>query len=210
MNITFTLTAATSGTTQSGNFNISGTTSGGQVNGVFIASGITKAQLTTGYTATGLSDSITGGTIASTGSDTGGYCTTQVQWYADGGTGGGGGTTRVTSQVSYTCVAGGDVIRVTNNTTGTGTLTEITSVGGITVNGSNKCYVDSTTGTTVTYTVQKISGNGTLSRDIGSVELIVNLVTVDSFTFNAGQYINGTLTAAIGPTDTVSIVIQEG
>ena len=80
MNITFKLTAATSGTTQSGNYNISGTTNGGALNGVFIASGITRAVLTTGYTATGLSDSITGGTITSTGSESGGFCTTQIAW----------------------------------------------------------------------------------------------------------------------------------
>ena len=80
MTITFTLTAATSGTTQSGNYNISGTTSGGALNGVFIASGITRAVLTTGYTATGISDSITGGTITSTGSESGGFCTTQIAW----------------------------------------------------------------------------------------------------------------------------------
>jgi hypothetical protein len=80
MNITFKLTAATSGTTQSGNYNISGTTSGGALNGVFIASGITRAQLTTGYTATSVSDSVTGGTITSTGSESGGFCTTQIAW----------------------------------------------------------------------------------------------------------------------------------
>jgi hypothetical protein len=80
MNITFKLTAATSGTTQSGNYSISGTTSGGALNGVFIASGITRAVLTTGYTATGISDSITGGTITSTGSESGGFCTEQIAW----------------------------------------------------------------------------------------------------------------------------------
>jgi|688.fasta_scaffold19184_6 hypothetical protein len=80
MTITFTLTAETSGTTQSGNYSISGTTSGGALNGVFIASGITRAVLTTGYTATGISDSITGGTITSTGSESGGFCTEQIAW----------------------------------------------------------------------------------------------------------------------------------
>jgi hypothetical protein len=84
MNITFTLTPETSGTTQSGDYRISGTTDSGAVNGVFIASGITRAQLTTGYTATGLSDSLTGGTITSTGSASGGFCTNQVTWYVDG------------------------------------------------------------------------------------------------------------------------------
>ena len=80
MTVTFTLTAATSGTTQSGNYSISGTTTGGALNGVFIASGITRAVLTTGYTATGISDSITGGTITSTGSESGGFCTEQIAW----------------------------------------------------------------------------------------------------------------------------------
>lgn len=84
MNIIFTLTAATSGTTQSGDYNISGTTSGGAVNAISIASGVTRAQLTTGYTATGLSDSITGGTITSTGSASGGFCTNHVTWYVAG------------------------------------------------------------------------------------------------------------------------------
>lgn len=81
MTVTFKLTAGTSGTTQSGNYIISGTTNGGALNNVFIASGITRAQLTTGYTATGISDSITGGTITSTGSESGGYCTNQITWY---------------------------------------------------------------------------------------------------------------------------------
>jgi hypothetical protein len=84
MNIIFTLTAETSGTTQSGDYRISGTTDGGAVNGVFIASGITRTQLTNGYTATGLSDSLTGGTITSTGSASGGFCTNQITWYVDG------------------------------------------------------------------------------------------------------------------------------
>jgi hypothetical protein len=84
MTVTFTLTAETSGTTQSGNYRISGTTDSGAVNGVFIASGITRAQLTTGHTVTGISDSITGGTITSTGSESGGFCTNQLTWYVDG------------------------------------------------------------------------------------------------------------------------------
>ena len=209
MNITFTLTAETSGTTQSGNYRISGTTDGGALNGVFIASGITRAQLTTGHTVTGISDSITGGTITSTGSESGGFCTNSINWYADGGTGG-EGTTRVTCQLQYPNIASGDVITVSNNTTGTGTVSTITSSNGITVNGNTKCYVDDPDGTSVTFTVQKTSGNLLQARDNGTVELIVNLNPVDSFSFTMGGSINDTLTATIGPTDTVSIVIQEG
>jgi hypothetical protein len=65
MNVTFTLTSATSGTTVAGPFNISGTTSGNTT--TELATGITKAQLTTGHTINGVNDAITGGTIASTG-----------------------------------------------------------------------------------------------------------------------------------------------
>lgn len=64
MNVTFTLTSATSGTTASTVFNISGKTSSNVVSE--LATGITKLQLTTGHTINGVNDAITGGTIAST------------------------------------------------------------------------------------------------------------------------------------------------
>lgn len=73
MNITFTLTAATSGTTAAGPFNISGTTNANVVSS--LATGVTKIQLTTGHTINGVNDAITGGTIASTGT-----CTTTTPW----------------------------------------------------------------------------------------------------------------------------------
>jgi len=73
MNVTFTLTAATSGTTAAGPFNISGTTSGNTTSQ--LATGITKQQLTTGYTINSVNDAITGGTIASTGT-----CNTTTTW----------------------------------------------------------------------------------------------------------------------------------
>jgi hypothetical protein len=66
MNVTFTLTGGSSGTS-AGPFNISGTTSGGALNGVSIAAGVTKEQLLTGHTVNSVLDTITGGTIASTG-----------------------------------------------------------------------------------------------------------------------------------------------
>jgi len=65
MNVTFTLTAATSGTTAATSFNISGTTSGNTT--TELATGVTKNQLTTGYTINSVNDTITGGTIASVG-----------------------------------------------------------------------------------------------------------------------------------------------
>ena len=209
MTVKFTLTAETSGTTQSGDYRISGTTDGGALNGVFIASGITRAELTTGHTVTGINDSITGGTITSTGSESGGFCTNSIIWYADGGSGA-EGTARVACQLQYDSVASGDIITVSNNTTGTGTISTITSSNGITVYGNTKCYVADPDGTSVTFTVQKTSGNLLQARDNGTVELIVNLSPVDSFSFTMGGSINDTLTATIGPTDTVSIVIQEG
>jgi hypothetical protein len=74
MTVTFTLTGGSS-STDAGPFNISGTTSGGASNGVSIATGVTKAQLLTGHTVTNVGDTITGGTIASTGT-----CTTTTTW----------------------------------------------------------------------------------------------------------------------------------
>jgi hypothetical protein len=74
MTVTFTLTSGSSGTA-AGPFNISGTTSGGGLNGVSIATGVTKNQLSTGHTISGISELITGGTIASTGT-----CTTTTPW----------------------------------------------------------------------------------------------------------------------------------
>jgi hypothetical protein len=72
MTVTFTLTTSL---TDAGPFNISGTTSGGALNGESIATGVTKQQLLTGYTVTNINDTITGGTIASTGT-----CTTTDTW----------------------------------------------------------------------------------------------------------------------------------
>jgi hypothetical protein len=66
MTVTFTLTAGSSATA-AGPFNISGTTSGGALNDVSIATGVTKAQLLTGHSISNISETITGGTIASTG-----------------------------------------------------------------------------------------------------------------------------------------------
>jgi len=63
MNVEFKLSAATSGTTASTAFNISGTTSSNVVSE--LATGITKDQLTTGHTINGVNDAITGGTITS-------------------------------------------------------------------------------------------------------------------------------------------------
>ena len=73
MTVTFTLTTSS---TAAGPFNISGTTSGGVLNGVSIATGISKATLLTGHPISNISETITGGTIASTGT-----CTTTDTWF---------------------------------------------------------------------------------------------------------------------------------
>lgn len=76
MIVTFTLQNQYSGATYvAGPFNISGTTDANVT--TELATGITKAQLLTGHTITGISDSTTGGTIASTG-----ICTNTQQWEA--------------------------------------------------------------------------------------------------------------------------------
>lgn len=74
MRLTFTLQSAYTGTTYvAGPFNISGRTSGG-VN-YQLSTGVTKTQLTTGHTVDTVYETITGGTIVSTGS-----CNTSVNW----------------------------------------------------------------------------------------------------------------------------------
>jgi hypothetical protein len=72
MTVTFTLTTSS---TDAGPFNISGTTSGGALNDVSIATGISKATLLTGHPISNISETITGGTIASTGT-----CTNTIPW----------------------------------------------------------------------------------------------------------------------------------
>jgi hypothetical protein len=73
MTVTFTLTTLS---TAAGPFNISGTTSGDVTSE--LATGVTKNQLSTGHTISGISELITGGTIASTGT-----CTTTTPWYVN-------------------------------------------------------------------------------------------------------------------------------
>jgi hypothetical protein len=74
MRLTFTLQSAYTGSTYvAGPFNISGRTSGG-VN-YQLSTGVTKTQLTTGHTVDTIYETITGGTIVSTGS-----CSTSQAW----------------------------------------------------------------------------------------------------------------------------------
>lgn len=75
MQITFTLSPSYTGATYvAGPFNISGTTSAGTT--YSLATGITKTQLTTGHTINTTYETLTGGTIASTGT-----CSTTQNWY---------------------------------------------------------------------------------------------------------------------------------
>jgi hypothetical protein len=75
MQITFTLSPSYTGATfVAGPFNISGTTSAGTT--YWLVTGVTKSQLTTGHTITTAYETLTGGTIASTGT-----CTTTQPWY---------------------------------------------------------------------------------------------------------------------------------
>jgi hypothetical protein len=75
MNVEFKLSAATSGTTASTAFDISGTTSSNVT--TLLEAGVTKDKLLTGHTINGVNDAITGGTIASISPSTcTGYTTT--------------------------------------------------------------------------------------------------------------------------------------
>lgn len=74
MRLTFTLQSAYTGATYvAGPFNISGTTSAGTT--YWLATGVTKNQLTAGYAIDTVFETLTGGTIASTGT-----CTTTRSW----------------------------------------------------------------------------------------------------------------------------------
>tara|TARA_B110000503_G_C7052411_1_gene372912 strand:- start:79 stop:648 length:570 start_codon:yes stop_codon:yes gene_type:complete len=72
--VTFTLNALYTGTTQATNFTIFGEHSGGSPVDYTIASGVTAAALTTGVTYT-VPNTVTGGTVTSTGD-----CTNSVNW----------------------------------------------------------------------------------------------------------------------------------
>lgn len=72
--VTFTLNALYTGTTQADNFTIIGKHSGGSPSDTTIATSVTKAQLTAGVTYQ-VADTITGGTVNSTGT-----CTNVVSW----------------------------------------------------------------------------------------------------------------------------------
>ena len=75
MQITFTLSPSYTGATYvAGPFNISGTTSAGTP--YWLVTGVTKSELATGHTITTPYETLTGGTIASTGT-----CSTTQNWY---------------------------------------------------------------------------------------------------------------------------------
>lgn len=72
--VTFTLNALYTGTTQADNFTIIGKHSNGLPSDTTIATNVTKAQLTAGVTYQ-VADTITGGTVTSTGD-----CVNSVSW----------------------------------------------------------------------------------------------------------------------------------
>jgi hypothetical protein len=75
MRLTFTLQSSYTGAQYvAGPFNISGTTEAGTT--YLLASGVTKSQLSTGHSVNTVYETLTGGTINSTGT-----CTTSRNWY---------------------------------------------------------------------------------------------------------------------------------
>lgn len=98
MKLTFTLQSAYTGATYvAGPFNISGTTSEGTT--YWLATGVTKNQLTSGYEVNTTYETLTGGTINSTGT-----CTTSRNWYL----------VAPTSTLSFTFEAGTYYFNLTN------------------------------------------------------------------------------------------------
>ena len=76
MTITLTLGSAYTGNTSIGPFTVSGTTDGGSLNGINMTTGsISTAQLTNGWSYNDATDTITGGTINSSGT-----CVTGKTW----------------------------------------------------------------------------------------------------------------------------------
>jgi hypothetical protein len=101
MTLTFTLQSAYTGSTYvAGPFNISGHTSGGA--DYQLATGITKSQLTTGYSINTVYETITGGTIVSTGT-----CNTSHTWSLTP-------AAAATSTLSYSLAAGVYTFNLTN------------------------------------------------------------------------------------------------
>jgi len=90
--VTFTLSAQYTGTTEADNFTIVGKHSNGSPADTTIATGVSKANLIQGVTYQ-VADTITGGTVTSTGT-----CTNSVNWTGQSGGGnnpGGGGEGKV-------------------------------------------------------------------------------------------------------------------
>ena len=77
--VTITLNAAYTGTTEADDFTIVGKHANGSPADENLATGVTKAELTAGVTYT-IADTITGGTVTSTG-----VCTNSVSWQGLGG-----------------------------------------------------------------------------------------------------------------------------
>jgi len=109
MTVTFTLSSLYTGATYvAGPFNIFAVTNTGA--STQVGTGITKAQLATGHTISGISDATTGGTVNSTGT-----CTNSYPWYvAPAPT----PTATVTELNNVTAVYGNIIDRACGNTPG--------------------------------------------------------------------------------------------
>ena len=147
MRLTFTLQSAYTGTTYvAGPFNISGTTSAGTT--YWLATGVTKTQLTAGYAVDTIYETLTGGTIASTGT-----CTTTRSWQISEPE-----PVTVTLQfyakdeyaqpdnvsIFYRKNAGTAVYITTNSQLGTNSCQNLTSITGLTLNDSIVFSTDQT------------------------------------------------------------------
>jgi hypothetical protein len=163
MNVKFTIPSSYSGTLAD-DFNISGTTSGNVTSE--LASGITLTQLLAGYTITDIDDTITGGTVCSTG-----VCTNCYPWGAPSAT----PTptpTPTTNPDPYSVVGSTSVsasISTANNPvtgTTTGTITVNASSVGFKVSAQNQFNYDNSVGGELTIngttiTVGPTTGSGT-------------------------------------------------
>ena len=187
MQLTFTLQSAYTGATYvAGPFNISGTTDGGTT--YELANGVTKSQLATGHTINTTYETLTGGTIQSTGT-----CGTSQPWTT--GIGGGGASVSLevygkdeygtpgNVTVSYTVNSGPSVDLVTNTPLLTscsllGTITGLTLHDAVVITtletypisgaGSSTCPTLSGTATTYAHNVAASSGTDYVAFSINS------------------------------------------
>jgi hypothetical protein len=122
------------------------------------------------------------------------------QIFSDTG-GGGGGIRKVF--ITYNSLSPSNTIRVTNSTNSNNVIISGNSTGniGITLPGDGSA-------TSVNFNIVKTAVNRSADSG-GSAELYVNGFPIDSFSYNFGDSLTGTLTCSVINTDSIDITVDE-